>query len=88
MVAQSLGFGSVSLFVFLGPRYCIFAQFTSGTLGRRLTPEKLSHLYSFTCIDRLDNAEFKSKRFPQIATTVFLHSSIEIFNNSGLEITQ
>ena len=40
-------------------------------LGRRLTPEKLSPLYFFTCIDSINNAEFKSKRFPRIAPTVF-----------------
>ena len=55
---------------------------TNLVLGRRPTPEK------FTCIDRLNNVEFKSKKFPLIAPAVFLHSSIEIFNNSGLEITQ
>ena len=36
-------------------------------LSRRLTPEKLSPMYFFTCIDRLDNAELKSKKFPRIA---------------------
>ena len=40
-------------------------------LRRRLTPANLPPMYFFTSIDRLDNAEFKSKKIPRIAPTAF-----------------